>query len=364
MPRPISKEEIKKRLAALKQSKKTHPPDGSVTEAARLHGDITNSAMSRWLCSQRIVVGNKPRFSKDECVKEFRRLVKEVGRIPARDDWKELSPQKQAWRTHWARYEDFTRDSGITAEDAKILLLDIETAPNRAFVWGMWKQNINPDWIDADGYVLCWTAKWLGKEELVFRRLKDKKHKMLLAPIHEMLSEATAVIHYNGSSFDIPTLNKEFITHGFTPPSPYKQIDLLLTMREKFRFPSNKLDYICKTLSLGEKLRHEGPRLWLDCMDDKPEAWESMERYNKRDVDLLESLYRKLLPWIRNHPNRSAMSGVLMCTNCGSHNYKRDKTHLANVLKYERFKCSDCGTWFRGIKTVTHKLAERFAHAI
>lgn len=358
-----SKEEKQKRLAALEQSKKIHPPHGSVTEAARIHGSITPCALSRWLLMQRITVGNKPRFSKEECIAEFRRLVKEMGRIPARDDWNQVSPQKRAWRTFWARYDDFQRDAGVTSEDAKILLLDIETAPNRAFVWGMWKQNINPDWIDADGYVLCWTAKWLGQEESTFKRLKNGNHKALLDPIHRMLSEATAVIHYNGASFDIPTLNKEFITYGFTPPSPYKQIDLLLTMRDKFRFPSNKLDYICKTLSIGEKLRHEGPQLWLNCMNDKPEAWESMERYNRRDVELLEKLYRKLLPWIKNHPNRSAMSGFHMCPSCGSSNFHRDKTHLATLLKYERYQCGDCGTWFRGTKTVTHRLAERFVHA-
>jgi hypothetical protein len=255
------------------------------------------------------------------------------------------------------------RSAHFASEGAKILLLDIETAPNRAYVWGTWKQNINPDWIDAAGYVLCWTAKWLGQKEVTFHRLKNGKHKNLLGPIHKMLGEASAVIHYNGTSFDIPTLNKEFITHGFTPPSPYKQIDLLLTMREKFRFPSNKLDYICKTLSIGEKLRHAGPQLWLDCMADDKDAWERMEEYNRRDVVLLEDLYLKLLPWIRNHPNRAAMTGLAVCPTCGSDDFTRHGTYLANQYKYERFKCNGCGTWFRGTKTVTERKGERFALA-
>ncbi|NIV35232.1 MAG: hypothetical protein GWN58_38990, partial [Anaerolineae bacterium] len=42
----------------------------------------------------------------------------------------------------------------------------------------------------------------------------------------ELLDEADAVVHYNGKKFDIPTLNREFVKYGFTPPSPYKQIDL------------------------------------------------------------------------------------------------------------------------------------------
>ena len=253
-----------------------------------------------------------------------------------------------------------SRSPHFLAGEAKILLLDIETAPNRAYVWGMWKQNINPDWIDANGYVLCWTAKWLGDSEVKFQRLKNKNHKALLYPIHRMLGEAQAVIHYNGSSFDIPTLNKEFLIHGFKPPSPYKQIDLLRTMREGFRFPSNKLDYICKTLSIGEKLRHEGPQLWLDCMDDKKDAWKRMEDYNRRDVVLLENLYTRMLPWIKGHPNRAAMSGDMVCPSCGSTDYRQDKTYLAVQLKYKRYSCGGCGGWFRGNKTVTPRQAERF----
>ena len=253
------------------------------------------------------------------------------------------------------------RSPTFVNDGARILLLDIETAPNRAYVWGTWKQNINPDWIDAAGYVLCWTAKWLGEKGATFHRIKNGKHKNLLGPIHRMLDEANAVIHYNGSSFDIPTLNKEFITHGFTPPSPYKQIDLLLTMRERFRFPSNKLDYICKTLSIGEKLRHAGPQLWLDCMADDEDAWRRMEEYNRKDVDLLEDLYKKLLPWIRKHPNRAAMAGLPVCPTCASGNIKRDRTYLAAQLKYEQWKCGDCGTYFRGTKSLNPRKEQRFS---
>jgi hypothetical protein len=250
------------------------------------------------------------------------------------------------------------------AQDHRILLLDIETAPNRAYFWGgTWKVNINPDWIDADGYVLCWTAKWLGEKEATFLRLKDGKHKNLLGPIHRMLNEAHAVVHYNGQSFDIPTLNKEFLMHGFTPPSPYKQVDLLLAMREGFRFPNNKLDYICKTLAIGEKLRHEGAQLWMDCMDNKAEAWAKMESYNRRDVELLEKLYKRMLPWIKKHPNRSALSGLEVCVYCASTNIKQDRTYTANQLSYRQYHCSDCGGWFRGTKSINPRNEKRFAFA-
>lgn len=361
MPNRTEEKESQRRLKAYESTIRPGQPHGSITEAAEKLGDVTPSALSRWLLQRKIKVGRQPRYTKEECVFELKRLIKANGRVPNRDDWRHISLLKNAWRTHWPTYEAFLKEANLQVQDAKILLLDIETAPNRAYVWGMWKQNINPEWIDANGYVLCWTAKWLGDTESHFCRLKNGKHKNLLGPIHKMLSEASAVIHYNGTSFDIPTLNKEFLIHGFTPPSPYKQIDLLLTVRDQFRFPSNKLDYICKTLDIGEKLRHEGPQLWLDCMADKDDAWKRMEAYNRKDVDLLEQLYRELLPWIKKHPNRAAMAGLECCPSCGSFDYKPQGTYLANQLRYPQYKCGNCGTWFRGTKSINPKGEKRFS---
>jgi len=126
----------------------------------------------------------------------------------------------------------------------KILLLDIETAPNVAHVWGMWQQNVGlPQLIDS-GYVLCWAAKWLGDSDVMFGSVVKDGPKRMLKRIHKLLGESDAVIHYNGTKFDIPTLNKEFLLHGIEPPAPYQQIDLLRTARSKFRFASNKLDYV------------------------------------------------------------------------------------------------------------------------
>jgi len=250
----------------------------------------------------------------------------------------------------------------VPVEDHRILLLDIETAPNRAYFWGpTWKPTINPDWIDANGHVLCWTAKWLGDKEATFHRLRDGKHSLLLGPIHKMLDEAHAVVHYNGLKFDIPTLNNEFLRHGFKPPSPYKQIDLLLEMRAGFNFPNNKLDYICKTLELGQKLRHEGADMWMNCMDGDADAWVKMEEYNRRDVDLLEKLYRRMLPWIKRHPNRSALSATEVCVYCASSDIEHKGSYTANQLTYKRYTCKNCGGWFRGTKSINTRHEKRFA---
>jgi len=236
----------------------------------------------------------------------------------------------------------------------KILLLDIETAPNLAYVWGMWQQNISMDKIVANGHVLCWAAKWYGEKGMHFRSVRSGA-KGMLKQIHSMLDEADAVVHYNGSSFDIPTLNKEFLTHDMTPPAPYKQIDLLSVVRDRFRFPINKLDYVVQQLGLGQKVRHPGFQMWVDCMAGDEAAWAKMAKYNQGDVVILERLYDKLKPWVRNHPNVGVYdpSDLEKCPHCGSKHLQRRGVAVTRDNSYQRYQCTDCGAWSRGKKAVT-----------
>jgi hypothetical protein len=243
----------------------------------------------------------------------------------------------------------------------KILLLDLETAPNQAYVWGLWQQNVGIDQIVRPGYTLCWAAKWLGEKELHFNSLHQSKPKKMIKEIYDLVDQADAVVHYNGTKFDMPTLNKEFILHGFTPPSPYKQIDLLRTARSQFRFPSNKLDYIAQALGLGSKVRHKGMALWTECMAGEDQAWKEMETYNRQDVLLLEKLYYKLLPWIKGHANHSLYSATqgVCCTNCGSTHFQRRGSYYTQAGVYSRLRCNDCGTWFKTGSSEAPKPADR-----
>jgi len=234
----------------------------------------------------------------------------------------------------------------------RILLLDIETAPNLAYVWGLWKQNIHPQAIAENGYVLCWAAKWHGEKTMYFDSVMQSSRKKMLNGIHKLLQEADAVVHYNGKKFDMPTLNKEFLLEDMGPPSPYKQIDLLQITRSTFRFSSNKLDFVAKTIGLGAKTKHAGYQLWLDCMAKDPTAWKKMEKYNKK------KLYNKLLPWVRSHPNRHLYDEGIGCPRCGSKkDQSRGEAHTIAVT-YRRYQCNKCRGWFKGAKSPRHEKAE------
>ena len=57
----------------------------------------------------------------------------------------------------------------------KILILDIETAPMRVYVWRRWKQNVYPDQVISDWFMLTWSAKWLYSEEIISDRLTSQE---------------------------------------------------------------------------------------------------------------------------------------------------------------------------------------------
>jgi DNA polymerase elongation subunit (family B)/predicted RNA-binding Zn-ribbon protein involved in translation (DUF1610 family) len=247
---------------------------------------------------------------------------------------------------------------------AKILLLDIETSPNTAHVWGIWQQNIAINQLLESSYTMCFAAKWLDSNEIFFDSVYNSDHKTMLDKIHALIDEADAVVHYNGNKFDMPTLNKEFLLAGLNPPSPVKNIDLLQVAKKQFRFVSNKLDYVAQQLGLGKKTSHIGHDLWIQCMANNPEAWAMMEEYNKNDVVLLEKVYYKFRPWIKHHINLSIFNDEeIVCPNCGSKHVQKRGYSLTSVSKFQRYQCTDCGNWFRGNKNIRDRNVERVVNA-
>jgi DNA polymerase elongation subunit (family B) len=234
----------------------------------------------------------------------------------------------------------------------KILALDIETTPNLAHVWGLWQQNVAISQIDTPTEMLCFVAKWVGEPKIEFHpgqfHPEGDSMEMIYAA-HSLLDAADAVLHYNGKRFDIPHLNREFLLAGLLPPSPYRQIDLLETVKRQFRFPSNKLDYVTKALGYPGKVKVDF-ELWLDCMAGRPDAWKKMEKYNRRDVTEMEKLYETLKPWIIGHPNAGIDEAGLVCPTCGSDDLQRRGFAHTPTGKFQQHQCKSCGRYSRSKK--------------
>ena len=238
----------------------------------------------------------------------------------------------------------------------RLLTLDLETSPSVAHVWGLWKQNVSLNQLMESGSVISFAAKWHGEKPVMFHSDFHNTHEQMVQSAHAFLSEADAVIHYNGTSFDMPLLNREFLLAGMSPPEPYKNIDLLKVAREKFRFVSNKLEYVSRSVGLEGKAHHEGHNLWVRCMAGDKAAWDVMRRYNKQDVVLTEKLYDILLPWISGHPNPalyvSGDEGRPTCERCGSTRLTKQGFAHTQVSVFQQWKCLDCLSWSRSARRI------------
>ncbi len=232
----------------------------------------------------------------------------------------------------------------------KILMVDIETAPAVAWVWGLFNQNIGINQIAEAGRTLCFAAKWYNERGVAFSSEWGAGHEEMIRHAWELLDVADLVCHYNGTKFDVPTLNREFIKYGMTPPSPYRQIDLLRTVRKQFRFQSNKLDFVCDQLGLGKKHATGGFELWKGVMAGDPKSQKRMATYNKQDVKLLEVLYDELTPWLSRTPNLGVYidDDNIRCIRCGSEAVVKNGTVKLQAGKYQQYTCGDCGTHSRG----------------
>lgn len=250
---------------------------------------------------------------------------------------------------------------------ARVLLLDIETAPIDAAVWKIWQENVGLEQIGADWYILSFSAKWLGdkKAKVMYfdsaGRPDKENDQHLLGKLWDLLDAADIAVAHNGRRFDLRKINTRFIINGFPPPSPYVIVDTLEIAKRHFAFTSNKLQFLSETLCASKKRLHgqfPGYLLWKECLRDNPKAWAEMRRYNIQDVVTLEELYLLLRPWMVGHPNVGNIGGDakrITCPKCGSTHVHKRGSYYTQVGVYQRYRCASCGGWSRGREQIGSK---------
>lgn len=232
----------------------------------------------------------------------------------------------------------------------RTLLIDIENSPIEAEIWDLWPKAVCITQIRQAPRILCFAYKWLGEPRNGFHSEWTDTHPGMIHQAHSVLSSADVVVHYNGESFDTPHFNREFLEAGFGPPSPYRQVDLYKAVKRTFRFPSNKLEYVSRALGYEGKEHHEGHALWTKVLNGDMQARRTMERYNRRDVEALEELYYRLLPWMPNLPNPGLYEGKTDgCPYCGAVVQKRGWAYTRQS-RFQRYWCPNCLGWSQDTK--------------
>jgi len=233
----------------------------------------------------------------------------------------------------------------------KILIVDIETSPIEAYVWGLWDNNVSLNQIVKDWQIISFAAKWLDEKEVIQVDVSRQTERRLLNHLWQLLDEADIVIGQNSKQFDIKKINARFIQHKMTPPSSFQQIDTKLLAKKYFGFTSNSLEYMSdKLCKKYKKLKHKkfpGMELWTECLKGNKAAWKAMAEYNIFDVLATEELYKKLAPW-GTGINFNVYYGDedAKCT-CGSTDFRKNGYMYTSVGKFQRYYCKKCGAELR-----------------
>lgn len=243
-------------------------------------------------------------------------------------------------------------------QKARILLFDIETSLQPVAVFQLANNDyIQPENILGERHLVSMSWKWLGESKVYAVSLLDDPKRFAKDPhddyhvtkvAHEVLSEADVVIGHNSDSFDRKYIDTRILYHGLSPLPPTASIDTYKIAKSRFNFNSNSLNYIGGYLKCGHK-KHTPKGLWLDVLRGDKKAIQVMVDYNKRDVTLLEAVFKKLMPYIPNYQNRELFGGV-GCPRCGSKKIQSRGLHRAISRVYRRWQCQSCAGWFKSTK--------------
>jgi hypothetical protein len=250
----------------------------------------------------------------------------------------------------------------------RLLFWDIEMRPMEAYIWTPWPDSVPDIMVKKTQRVMSWAARWHDQKRVNYMDERDG-YRPMLDGVWDLLNEADAVVSWNGKRFDSGHIRRAFAMEGMTPPSPFREIDLMQTVKSQMRFSRNTLDHVAKELGVGEKVQHNGFQLWIDCMaipdfdpltatweeivaareaveEARVKAWALMKKYNIQDVNLLVDLYDKLRAWVPNHPNVSLINGTFTgCTVCGSTEVQKRGLSYTNAGVFQRYRCNTCGHW-------------------
>jgi DNA polymerase III epsilon subunit-like protein len=128
----------------------------------------------------------------------------------------------------------------------------------------------------------------------------------------------------------------------------YTTIDTLKISRSKFRFNSNKLDYIAQFLGMGKKIKTDFS-LWKDILLHKDKiALAKMIKYCQNDVILLEKVFKKMSTHIEPKTHYGVIFGEDRgsCGECGSDELVKQRTKVfASGIRKIQYQCKTCGKY-------------------
>lgn len=250
----------------------------------------------------------------------------------------------------------------------------------RILVWDIESTNLNATF----GTILCIGYKWIDKPKVhVPTILEHSKNGMLddrglVEEFARVYNEADYTTAHYGVRFDLPMIKTKLLKYGLPPLPPKPLIDTWWVARRELRLHSNRLATIAEFLGV----KHAKTPIifddWLKAAHGDKKALKSVVHHCKMDVLVLEEVFLRLRPLMKEEPPRilfasqpssSAprrtsspshtraatepdLSSVPTCPSCGSLHMQSRGLQVAKTRRYSRYQCQGCGKWSRSRQAV------------
>jgi uncharacterized protein YprB with RNaseH-like and TPR domain len=234
----------------------------------------------------------------------------------------------------------------------KRLFFDIETSPNIGlFFEAGFKKNISFESIINERAIICICYKWEDQSEVNYLNWDSKQcDKKMLEKFVQVANSADEMVGHNGDNFDLKWIRTRCLLHKIAMFPNYVTIDTLKISRQKFRFNSNKLDYIAQFLGMGKKIKTDYS-LWKNILLHKDkDAMSKMVKYCQKDVILLEKIFKQLAGHIEAKTHYGVIFGQdrASCPECGSDDlFKSGIKTLASGIVKQVLICKTCHKYHR-----------------
>lgn len=203
---------------------------------------------------------------------------------------------------------------------------DVEYHPNcfrKGLLKPVWWKDKRIGFLDIEasnlhanfGRVHCWVIKEWNKKVYNSGQTIVKPStsiKSLLKKFHDSeesslrclcgaLREYDIIVTWYGDRFDLPYLRSRAVKYGLKYPveGEVYQHDLYFSFRNRFRINSNRLDSAARFLNCPFQKTLLDPDIW-----DRAQSWDTkalhyIYRHCVKDVDVLEWVFNKILPYIK-----------------------------------------------------------------
>lgn len=232
----------------------------------------------------------------------------------------------------------------------KRLFFDLETSYNIVKSWRIgFDVRLSHQDIIQERAIICAAYKWEGDKQVKFLTWNKGNDGELVTKLAEILNSADEVIGHNSDRFDVKWLRTRCLYHGVALTPFIQSIDTLKEAKKLFYFNSNRLDYISKFLGAEGKMETGGLELWDDViLRNNRQALNKMVAYCKQDVEILEDVFNKLNPYLKNKLTKTIRveGNGINCVECGSENIVKHKVRTSIAGRQtQQYQCKTCGKY-------------------